>query len=290
MKNILIPTDFSSAAWNATEFALHLFAEVECKFYFLNAYTPEIYSNRLMAGGPIGKTKQCTAQKTSEKGLHNLVARIKKSYKNELHQYKKISTFSLLIEEVKELILKHKIDFIIMGATGSAEDDALFMGRNAVRLLNTIDNCAVLTIPKNYKFRNLTSVAFISDANYLYNGNELYPLINLCSVFKSTVHIININEVPGYMTTLQKLNLETIDHKLENVPHHFYDVTIETSLAMALGTFIDQTNCQLLVVSNNTNGFMKNLRVNFIVERSVFNTEVPILSLQAKQNHIAISR
>ena len=69
MKNILIRTDFSLAAWNATEFALRLFAETKCTFYFLNAYTPEIYSNRLMAGNAVVEAKVCTAQKASEKGL-----------------------------------------------------------------------------------------------------------------------------------------------------------------------------------------------------------------------------
>ena len=36
MKNILVPTDFSIAAWNAKQYALQLFAESECVFHFLN--------------------------------------------------------------------------------------------------------------------------------------------------------------------------------------------------------------------------------------------------------------
>ena len=42
--------DFSQPAWNAIQYALQLFAESECVFHLLNAYTPELHSNRLMAG------------------------------------------------------------------------------------------------------------------------------------------------------------------------------------------------------------------------------------------------
>lgn len=290
MKNILIPTDFSLAAWNSTEFALRLFTDTACTFYFLNAYTPEIYGNRLMAGNSVITTNTCISQKASEKRLSLFVKRVKELYKNDLHDYVKISTFSLLIEAIREAVYKYSLDYIVMGSTGSKPDTNCFMGINTVRVLENVHNCPVLVIPKDFKFKNLSNITLLSDANYLFNGNELYPLKKLCKTFKSKVHIVNTKEVPGLMTRLQNLNIETIDHKLKNVPHHFYDITAEEPLDKALGEFIDQVNCQLLVVSNYTRASLKNLRINFIVERTVFYTEVPMLSLQAKGSHVVLPR
>ncbi|MEO0902953.1 MAG: universal stress protein [Bacteroidota bacterium] len=49
MQKILIPTDFSENAWNAISYAMYLFRNRKCTFYFLNTYTPVIPSSRFMA-------------------------------------------------------------------------------------------------------------------------------------------------------------------------------------------------------------------------------------------------
>jgi len=284
MKNILIPTDFSLAAWNATEFALRLFANTTCTFYFLNAYTPEIYSNRLMAGNAVVEAKVCTAQKASEKGLSMLLSRVKKQYGNHCHTYVKIPTFSLLIEEVKEAIEKYALDFIVMGATGEEEDPSCLMGRNAVRILDSVQNCPVLVIPKKFTFRDLANIALVSDANYFYKGNELNSLLEVCSGFNSRVHILNFQKSNDHLNTLKKLNLYTIDKTLHNVSHEFYNISVKDALSFTLSTFIDQNNCQLVVVFSSNHEFMKNLRLNYVIDKAHFCKDVPILSLKSIEN------
>ena len=76
MKNILVPTDFSASAYNAVKFALLLFEGSPCVFYFLNTYTPELHSNRLMAGSVSGFSQNSIAAETSEKGLKDIVRRV----------------------------------------------------------------------------------------------------------------------------------------------------------------------------------------------------------------------
>ena len=50
-KRILLPTDYSKNALNAIRYALDLYKDVRCDFYFLNAFHASGYSlDSLMVG------------------------------------------------------------------------------------------------------------------------------------------------------------------------------------------------------------------------------------------------
>ncbi len=289
MKNILIPTDFSLPAWNATKYAMQLFAESECVFYFLNAYTPELHSNRLMAGRVTEAPKDYSAQTASEKGLKKVLQRIKKQCNNPLHSYKTISSFSMLIDEVKDVIEKRHIDFVIMSASGGADDESIFLGRNTVRILNHINKCPVMVIPPRAVFENLHSISVVSEFNHLFKSEELSPVVDLARYFNSTVQIASMQNATPQITELQQINHEIIAKKLGSVYHNFYKLDTEGSLTTTLKRYVDHTNCQLLVLSNNANSYLRNLCNDYIVGKSIFCCHVPMLSLQLIENNISIS-
>ena len=288
MKNILVPTDFSTSAYNAVKFAMHLFEGCPCVFYFLNTYTPELHSNRLMAGSVSGFSQNSKAAETSEKGLKNIIRKVKKEFKNPRHSYKTISSFSLLKDEVKETIVAHDIDFVIMGAIGSSNNETIYLGRNTVRILNAVKNCPVFVIPYNFKFTKLLNIAFVSDSNHFFNSDELDPVLTLAKIFNSSVCIVTLQQEKRKLPELQKLNHELFERKLETVPHTFHQLTIDTSLSLALDYFIDKAKCQLLVMSNSANSYMKNLCDNFVVERSKFSLKVPIVFIQGAEKSVIV--
>jgi nucleotide-binding universal stress UspA family protein len=290
MKNILVPTDFSPSAYNAVKFALHLFEVSPCVFYFLNTYTPELHSNRLMAGSVSGFSQNSMAGESSEKGLKDVVRRVKKEFKNPLHRYKTISSFSLLKDAVKETIVAHDIDFVIMGAIGSSDNEAIYLGRNTVRILNAVTNCPVFAIPYNFEFTKPLNIAFVSDSNHFFNSGELDPILALAKIFNSSVCMITLQHENVQLPELQELNHKLFERKLETVPHTFHQLTIDSSLSLTLDHFFDKTKCQLLVMSNSANSYMKNLCSNFVVERSKFSLKVPIVLIQDVENNIAVGQ
>jgi nucleotide-binding universal stress UspA family protein len=290
MKNILVPTDFSPSAYNAVKFALHLFEVSPCVFYFLNTYTPELHSNRLMAGSVSGFSQNSMAGESSEKGLKDVVRRVKKEFKNPLHRYKTISSFSLLKDAVKETIVAHDIDFVIMGAIGSSDNESIYLGRNTVRILNAVTNCPVFAIPYNFEFTKPLNIAFVSDSNHFFNSGELDPILALAKIFNSSVCMITLQHENVQLPELQELNHKLFERKLETVPHTFHQLTIDSSLSLTLDHFFDKTKCQLLVMSNSANSYMKNLCSNFVVERSKFSLKVPIVLIQEAENSVAVGQ
>ncbi len=103
MKNVLLPTDFSENAWNATKYAIELFKDEECIFHLLNTYTPAIVSSRFM-GASMGHVQESNVRDNSEKGLKEVLGKIKKNCNYPKHNFKTISSFNLLIDEVKDIV------------------------------------------------------------------------------------------------------------------------------------------------------------------------------------------
>jgi len=289
MRNILIPTDFSISAWNAITYALQLFANTECVFYFLNAYTPEISSNRLMAGSISESIKTSSAQIVSEKGLRQTVERVNKEFKNPLHDYKTVSSFSLLLDVVKEVVSEQKIDFIVMGSRGSSDNTSIFLGRNTVRILNNVNTCPVLVIPSDYKFENLHKISVVSESIGFYRSAELNPILSLARIFNSSVEIVTYHNTHINFTELQQDNHDTIHIQLESIPIGHYNLNTKNTLTTALRQYVDQASCQLLVMSNKGNSFIRNICKVFHVGQSTFTCGVPILSLQVSELEVPIS-
>ena len=80
MKKILLPTDFSSNAWNAITYALEFYKDEWCMFYLLNTYTPVIYRVDYLIGGPAYSAIPDVGIDISLAGLERTLEHIKKEY------------------------------------------------------------------------------------------------------------------------------------------------------------------------------------------------------------------
>lgn len=121
MKRILVPTDFSENAWNALCYGMSLFKEEACTFYLLNTYTPAISSSRFMAASMEGGLLTNSAHQCSERGLDTVLERARSVYDNPLHEFKTISSFSLLVDEVVTTISNLDIDLLVTGTKAPVE-------------------------------------------------------------------------------------------------------------------------------------------------------------------------
>jgi nucleotide-binding universal stress UspA family protein len=155
MKNVLLPTDFSDNAWNATKYAIELFKDEECVFHLLNTYTPAIANSRFMATSLSSGQLEDGVHGNSERGLKNVLNKIDKTKKNPRHSFKTISSFSLLVDEIKEIVEKERIDLIVTGTKGASGLDEVFMGSNTVRIIKSIKNSPVLAIPQYFEYKKL---------------------------------------------------------------------------------------------------------------------------------------
>ncbi|SDQ24178.1 universal stress protein [Flagellimonas zhangzhouensis] len=277
MQKILIPTDFSENAWNAIDYAMQLFRNKRCTFYLLNTYTPVIPSSRFMAKMIDGVSIVDAVRETSERGLQKTVQRIKTKYGNPNHRFETISSFNLLVEEVKDVVETFGIHLVITGTKGASGVDEVFMGSNTVRIIKTTKKCPILAIPYHFEYVTPTEIAFATDFNRFYTTSELEPLLQMAKMFNATVRIVHVQYGIKALTELQQFNLNMLRRYLGDVEHYVHTVSELSSVSHTLETFSKELGIHLLAMLNYQHSYMEKMTREPIIKRTAFHTQIPLL-------------
>ncbi|MBT8321609.1 MAG: universal stress protein [Eudoraea sp.] len=278
MIKILLPTDFSKNAWNATEYGLRLFEQETCTFYLVNTYTPAIVHSRFMATTVNGGLLEDNVRNRSESGLENVVEQIKSKKIGGNHQLGTISSFSLLTEEIREVVETEKIDLIITGTKGASGFEEVFMGSNSVRIIKSSSNCPVLTIPNEFEYKPPGTIAYATDFKRNFSPRILAPLKQLADRFESAIQIVHIQQEEE-LTEFQKSNRDTlldyfapIRTTLKSLPHF-------SSKSDVLQHYLLENNVDMLSMVLYRHGFLEELVREPVIKRLAFHTKIPLLVL-----------
>jgi nucleotide-binding universal stress UspA family protein len=277
MKNILLPTDFSDNAWNATKYAIELFKDEKCVFHLLNTYTPAIANSRFMATSLSGGQLEDGARGNSERGLKNVLNKISKTKKYPKHSFKTISSFSLLVDEIKEVVENKAIDLIVTGTKGASGLDEVFMGSNTVRIIKAIKNSPVLAIPQFFEYVKPSEIAFATDFNRFYSQSELQPMIDLAHTFKATIRIVHVQYEIKALTEIQQFNLNMLRKYLSECEHYLHTVSELNSVSKTLEVFAEELDIHLLAMLNFQHSYMEKMTREPVVKRLAFHTQIPLL-------------
>ncbi|MEK6152236.1 universal stress protein [Flavobacteriaceae bacterium 3-367] len=277
MRKILVPTDFSENAWNATKYAIELFKGEECTFYLLNTYTPTFAHNRFMASTIQDPGVDDIIRSNSEKGLQNLQAKIKKRNQYPNHRFKTVSSFCLLVEAIRDIVDSEGIDFIVTGTKGASGIEEVFMGSNTVRIIKSIKRCPVLAIPMDFEYATPSEIAFATDFNRFYTLSELQPLIDLARAFDATLRIVHVQYEIKALTEIQQFNLEMLRKYLGDLPHYVHTVTELNSVSKTLEVFTNELGIHLLAMLHYQHSYLEKMTREPIIKRVAFHTQIPLL-------------
>lgn len=270
-RKILIPTDFSDNAWSAVVYALKLFADEFCTFYFLNSTTIKVstlsnLSNKLL------KTME-------EDAIRELLAWKKlaeTSYANANHNFQIISSLEDLKTAVKKAVNEWEIDLIIMGTKGTTRAKEIFFGSNTVRILKSSKACPVLIIPEEYEFAVPKQIAFPTDYNRFYSYIELKPLKQLADLHESKIRIMHIN-VEEDLNDIQEYNLIKLKEYLENYQYTLHWMPKYDKKAKEIFDFIEEMDINILVMVNYKHSFIEKIINEPVIKKIGFHPIVPFL-------------
>ena len=278
MKNILLPTDFSANAWNATRYAIELYRKKPCTFYLLNTYTPAFVHSRFMAASVQGGMLEDSVKSRSEDGLCDVVERIKQECHYPLHKFETISSFSLLSVEIRELVETAEIDLIVTGTKGASGFDEVFMGSNTVRIIKAVRNCPVLVVPENFDYAKPLKIAFATDFKRNFSLDILKPLTSLARNLNAEIHVVHINETEE-LDKVQRTNKDLLDEFFAPIEHQFHWMSYFSGKADVLRYFLEEFNMDMLTLVHYKHGILEELVREPVVKRVAFQTQVPLLVL-----------
>ncbi|WP_027067590.1 universal stress protein [Maribacter sp. Hel_I_7] len=277
MKNILIPTDFSSNADHAIAYAINIFKCERANFYFLHAYADEVYGPFHNFDKEAFEKQRQIHSKSSENKLTKLVNDTKTKTHNPMHKYEMISSFESLVDALNNVADSKNIDLIIMGTRGATANSKITFGSNTVQVFKYV-KCPVLAVPDHYDYSQPKKILFPSNYMLPYKRRELKLLDILAGEFKAEVHSL-------YISDFEDLSLRQLDNKKfleESLPHarlSFVRTTVDNR-AKAILAYINENNMDLLVMVNSRHSFLEDMLYQSTIDEIGLSPTIPFLVMQ----------
>ena len=282
MKKILVPTDFSDCAAHATELGfafaeffdadLYLFASIDIPTNWFELSAEE--------------QDQLSSTKQLVKNTNTLLKEWKDRAARDGIRLHMILTGEKLLKGLQNEVEKNNIDFIVMGSHGASGKDEYFIGSNtqkAVRKLH-VPIFIVKNKLKEYAFRN---VIFASN----FDAKEKEPFQHFLDFIKwftpEKIHLLAINTTGwfGQPSLLMHEAMKDFKAMCGDRPceTHFYR---DMSVDVGIRHFAEEIDADLIVISNHNRRPLKRIFSGSNVEALVNHTEVPILSIDYKEEKV----
>ncbi|SIR21188.1 universal stress protein [Maribacter ulvicola] len=265
MKKVIIPTDFSLNAQKAIAYALDLFKNETCTFYILHGYHNAPSSSM--------------SKSATQKSLDILIKSLELQTEDQDFYFEGILKTESVLNLTNQTQNIINADFVIIGTRGASSLTQLFIGSNALGLIEHLENSALIIVPPEYENANSKEIVFATDYKHTFTNTELNPLIQLVKLTSSTLNIAHVKTEES-LNEEQHLNKELLRNILKATKHHFFEIELQDNIANTL-YLIEKEYKSLgtMVILKTKHGFFKQLFRENIIKSLSEKTKIPLLVL-----------
>lgn len=271
MRKIIVPTDFSSTAWNALSLCVRMFKYEVCEIFILHSISTDHPSE-----DQIEASEEQLLQ-DSGKEISGIIKKTDEISANPRHQFFSRVCSGSLVDEINELCDLEDIDVVVMGTTGRSAGRKKAVGSNTLAVIKFI-KAPVLCVPSAYIFEDLENILF--PTNYLipYQNRELKLVEELARRFVAQVHFLYASKFPPELKRQQK-NEQFLAEFFKNNPTRFV-FRNSAPLKLVIENFLKEINADLLVMVNSEHTYLSNLLTTESIDNFTLTGEIPLLVLQ----------
>lgn len=279
-KHVLIPTDFSSSAFNAVQYAFELFKNRECTFHIYHAY----YIVASSKGNPLfpvpDELEYRTIRQSKNREMDILKENINRLSNNEKHQITYDFEYGFLTDLLKEKVENDSIDMIVMGTRGVTNNKDVAYGRNAINVMEKVRSCPVLAIPRNIKFEALNEIVFPTDFEAKFNLDEMETLRRIAETANASIQFLHIGSENNLDETQQK-NKQFLEDYFKSVEFSFHWLQ-DVALMEGLLLFVKQRKSSMISFVNRKHWFFGTIFTNPLIKNLGVHATVPLLALHGQ--------
>ncbi len=269
--HILLPTDFSDNSWSAISYALKLYADEACTFYFLHAWTFSNPSSRTYITSTFINIQQ---EETKEK-LSALKGKAQGKSSNTEHEFETIFSTQPLIRSIEKALNDFPISLAIMGTKGATGAKEFIFGSNTVNVINKIRVCPVLVVPDAYTYAKPKQIAFPTDFNHFY-GDELLPLMHLTKLHDAKIRVVHITE-KDHLTEKQNYNLSMLKANLEDYPSSLEWRPNFGTKELIIKEFIQEFDINIVAMVNYKHSLIESILNEPVIQKIGYHPVIPFL-------------
>jgi len=276
MLRILLPTDFSENAYEAIQYALKTFKDIESKFYMLHTYMPPVYNAEYLVGSPGLIGLGDVIREAAVENLDKLYARIAEEHPNDKHKFVSITSLNTLTNEMSRIVSDEKIDLIVMGTKGATGAKEILFGTNTVDIIKRAE-CPVIAVPPHFEYEVPKEILFPTDYEVDFKTKPLKMLLTIARQHVSSIEVLHVSN--GYDLSKEQLkNQAKLDKELKGIAHLFHNLHNQ-DIITAINNFQLKHEMNLLVMVQNKHTFVERLFIEPIIKKIGFHITIPYMVL-----------
>jgi nucleotide-binding universal stress UspA family protein len=268
MRTILVPTDYSEAARNATYYAAELSKHLAAKLALFHAYHVPM---RVAAGGGNLPASGEEMEAEEVRRLRNYIESIRDNYP--ATSIGQVVRAGFAVEEIVDYAGDSDVDLVVMGTKGEGSHSEIFgsIASTVIREAHT----PVLVVPEDAQFKDVSKIALAYDYSGISDPSVLNILIDMVKAFGSRLMIVDVLKRES---DPHGKHGDIIERLASQVDHEFY-FPVSDDPADAVLHFIEENNVDILATIPHKHGFFERMLGRSFTKKVALHTHVPLLAL-----------
>lgn len=279
MLKILVPTDYSPEAKNASLYAWHFASYTNSSLVFYHAMPALIPVTDIPFENYYLDEQEETLML---KEMYQQLMQLHKLDPNAVKTEFRVSTHNVISQGIQQAFEDSGCDIVIMGTHGASGFRKVFLGSNTAHFISEA-KVPIMAIPGDYKFEPIYHMVYASDLRQL--GEELDILVPFAEVFQSVLEIFYF-DYAGPDSEQLILDAENYieAHHYNNIKLNIQRGYLQFSVAENIKRNLNTTNTQLLVMYRAAHSWLDRLLIGSNSQKMVMDPGIPILVMPKKES------
>jgi nucleotide-binding universal stress UspA family protein len=270
MKTILVATDFSAAAQNATNYAADMASTIDGDVLLLHVYHVPVSYGEI----PAVVTPDDLMQ-DAERNINELKERLIRKTNGKLSIVTEVRMGSFF-EELATVCERIKPYTVVMGSQGTTAAERLFFGSHTVYALKHLV-WPLITVPPQSKFSTVKKIGLACDFNKVEDNTPVDEIRTLVNDFHAALHVLNTGKKEAFNPELV-FESGLLQEMLKDLKPEYHFITNENT-DEGIMDFAEKNNIDLLVVLPKRHGLLEKLLLKSHSKQLVLHSHVPVMAL-----------
>lgn len=272
MKHILVPTDFSTCASNALEYACNIAQHFGAKITLMHVYPIPVAATDV-------PTELIIANQFKEEAdvnIAKLKTRINQSHP-EIHVQTMINAGDAPTE-IDFYLKENTCDLVVMGTTGAGGFKRIAIGTTTAKVINHIQ-IPLMVIPENRPYSDIRHIV-VSTSFERNEINHIKHIYEWYKEFNCKITLLRVDDITTYQDDKSSSQVTEFLKHLKDAMHQLEPDTVVIKGVDVSSSIIEYTKSaqvDLLVTVHQHRGFFSQLIFPSITKEIAFHPPVPML-------------
>lgn len=271
MKTIIVPTDFSPIALNATNYAADMALAINAEILLVNIYQIPVSYTEV----PVALISTEEMQKASEAELKELKKNLDHitSGKIKIHIESRMGN---TVDELEEICNTTKPFAVVMGAKGKNGIENLLFGSTTLTAIRHL-SWPVIAIPPGKEYGNgIRKIGFTCDFREVENTTPVNLIKEWVNEFKASLLVLNVDQNNKNFNPTTPEQTFKLHYLLDDIKPEYHYIN-HSDIEDGINEFAETNNLDLIIAIPKKHKLLEGIFKPSSTKQLIFQSHIPVM-------------